>query len=256
MEAHSVYVIICSKNNGITIRRCIESVLAQDYPIAEILVVDGRSIDGTMQILSSYPSIKIESDEGKGLAHARYLGWKCAKGQFVAYIDADSEIPSFWLREMMTEMEKDNHLAGVQDSQISISLSNSLMSFLNVCFFTVSAYRAQKGAMGGMENSIWSRKALEDVSGFDEFYRMYFEDVDLIARIHLMGARTLRVERIKHKHFVRQTPRESFLQHYWRGYFARVFDERHRKVVSIPSILLPSIPSAILHSIPKMSDHS
>jgi glycosyltransferase involved in cell wall biosynthesis len=248
MDNRSVSIVICSRNSELTIRRCVESVLAQDYPIYEIQVVDGLSKDNTLEILTNYPRIRILTDAGGGLAHARNVGWKVAKGEFVAYIDADSEIPGNWLREILGEIVKDEQLAGVQDSQISVAISDDLTSFLDVCFFTVSAYRAPRGIIAGIEDSIWRRKALEAVSGFNDIYRKYFEDADLIDKVHLKGFKTSRIERIKHKHFVRQTPGASFLQYYWRGYFSRVFDERKGKTMSLLSRVLPSLPSALLHS--------
>jgi len=54
--AHSdfVSVTIVTYNSGRFIKRCIESVLAQRYPLKEIIVVDNASTDGTIDILEQF----------------------------------------------------------------------------------------------------------------------------------------------------------------------------------------------------------
>ena len=251
MRTPTITVVVCSKNNERTIRSCVESILAQDYPVHQILAVDGLSKDGTVRILEEYGSVKVLSDNGEGLAHARNIGWRNATGEFVAYVDADSEIPSSWLHKMMEEAKRNEQLAGVQDTPVSISLSKNLTSLLDIYFFTVSTYRASRSkdnGAGGIENSLWRRKALQEVSGFDETYKKYFEDLDLITRIQTAGWKTLRAPSITHKHFVRQNARDSFLQYYWRGYFARIYDERAGKRRSIQREVTRFLPSALMHS--------
>jgi glycosyltransferase involved in cell wall biosynthesis len=49
-----ISIITVSFNSAKTIRQTIESVLAQDYPDLEYIVVDGASKDGTVDILKEY----------------------------------------------------------------------------------------------------------------------------------------------------------------------------------------------------------
>ena len=49
-----VSIITSSYNREKTIRGCIESVLAQDYPDIEYIVVDGASKDGSLSIINEY----------------------------------------------------------------------------------------------------------------------------------------------------------------------------------------------------------
>jgi len=69
--------IICScKNRVQSIRRCVESVLAQDYPNIEFIVQDGASTDGTLEILKEYGSrieLVSEPDSGPGEGFVRAL---------------------------------------------------------------------------------------------------------------------------------------------------------------------------------------
>jgi len=86
-----VSVITPSYNQGHFIRETIESVLGQDYPYVEHIVVDGGSTDGTVEILREYGQRypqrfrwvsepdKGQSDafnKGLALAHGPYVGWQ------------------------------------------------------------------------------------------------------------------------------------------------------------------------------------
>ncbi len=85
-----VSVIIPSFNHAKFIRECIESVLSQDYAAIEIIVVDDGSLDGTLEILSSFGlAIRLLQQKGGRQARARNLALGVARGEFIAFLDSD-----------------------------------------------------------------------------------------------------------------------------------------------------------------------
>jgi GT2 family glycosyltransferase len=83
-------VIIAVYNGEGTLRRAIDSVLAQTYPAREIIVVDDGSTDASFKLASSYgPPVKALRQENRGAALARNAGVKAASGRWVAFLDAD-----------------------------------------------------------------------------------------------------------------------------------------------------------------------
>ncbi len=85
-----VSVIIPSLNRAKYIRDTIDSVLNQDYPYLECIVVDGGSTDGTIDILKSYgDKIKWISEPDRGHADAINKGWKMAQGEILSWLNAD-----------------------------------------------------------------------------------------------------------------------------------------------------------------------
>lgn len=68
----------------------LQSILAQTYRPIELIVADDGSTDGTLAILSGYGDrIRVVTQETAGPAAARNLGLRAARGEFVAFLDAD-----------------------------------------------------------------------------------------------------------------------------------------------------------------------
>lgn len=89
-----VSIVVPAYNEEKTIEAVLKSFLNQTIK-SEIIVVDDGSTDGTKELISRYP-VKLISTERKGPGHARNLGAKNAKGNIIAFIDADETIdPNF-----------------------------------------------------------------------------------------------------------------------------------------------------------------
>ena len=85
-----VSVIIPSLNGAHFLPPTLESVLRQDYPKLECIVVDGGSTDGTLDILRKYGrQLKWSSEPDNGPPDAINKGWKIATGEFLAWLNAD-----------------------------------------------------------------------------------------------------------------------------------------------------------------------
>lgn len=85
-----VSVVIPAYNAGKTIERCIDTVLSQTTKPLEIIVVDDGSIDDTTAKLAAYGlAIQIICQRNEGAASARNRGVAVAKGDLIAFLDAD-----------------------------------------------------------------------------------------------------------------------------------------------------------------------
>lgn len=86
----AVTIVTPSLNQGEFIRATIESVLAQDYPRVEYIVMDGGSTDQTSAVVSEYASrLTWISEKDRGQAHAINKGFSMAKGEIVAWLNSD-----------------------------------------------------------------------------------------------------------------------------------------------------------------------
>ena len=82
------------------IRRCVESLLAAEYPAerVEFLFVDNGSSDRGTEILREYPRVTV-LHEPRGMAYtARNAAIAVASGRVVAFTDADCEVDPLWLQ--------------------------------------------------------------------------------------------------------------------------------------------------------------
>lgn len=102
-RAPLISVCIPARNEERNIRRCVEAMLAQDYPNLEVIVLDDRSTDSTPQILhqlsAQNDSLKIMngSDLPEGWAgkpHALYQAAAAARGEWLCFVDADTFVTS------------------------------------------------------------------------------------------------------------------------------------------------------------------
>lgn len=86
----TVTVVTPSYNQGRFIRETIDSVLSQDYPAIEYMVIDGGSMDDTVSILKSYGSrVSWISELDRGQSEAINKGWKRATGEILAWLNSD-----------------------------------------------------------------------------------------------------------------------------------------------------------------------
>ena len=85
-----VTVVTPSFNQGRFIRETIESVLSQDYPRVEYVVMDGGSTDETVSILESYGDrlTWVSAPDG-GQTSAINTAWRRARGTILAYLNSD-----------------------------------------------------------------------------------------------------------------------------------------------------------------------
>jgi glycosyltransferase involved in cell wall biosynthesis len=84
-----ISIVTPAFNCGPFIRRCIESVMAQEYPNFEHIVVDGGSTDNTVEILKQYPHVRWVSEKDNGEANALNKGIKMVTGEIVCWLNAD-----------------------------------------------------------------------------------------------------------------------------------------------------------------------
>ena len=85
-----VSIVTPAYNAEAYIQETIESVLAQDYPRLEYIVIDDGSTDSTPKIIKKYEDrLRFETQENKGQAHTLNKGWSLAHGEILSYLSAD-----------------------------------------------------------------------------------------------------------------------------------------------------------------------
>jgi glycosyltransferase involved in cell wall biosynthesis len=109
-----VTIVTPSFNQAQYIRATIESVLAQDYPHIEHIVMDGGSTDGTAQVVSDYSSrITWISERDRGQSNAINKGFRAARGEIVSWLNSDDIILPGAVSRAVQMLQSDPNLAAV-----------------------------------------------------------------------------------------------------------------------------------------------
>ncbi len=84
-----ISIITITYNSGKTVEDTLKSVAAQSYQNIEHLVIDGASTDNTLDIVRSFPNVKVISEPDKGIYDAMNKGVKAASGDIIGILNSD-----------------------------------------------------------------------------------------------------------------------------------------------------------------------
>ena len=190
----SVIVPVLNRENDIG--RCIESLLALDYPSFEVIVVDNGSSDKTQEIVSNY-TVKMVVEEKRGAYGARNTGIGIAQGEIIAFTDSDCVVDKDWLRNLSRNYT-DEIVGGVGGHLLPYkpggNIVEQFLSFGPLRIFhspeTVvikkGAKRFLSGALGSA-NMSYRKNILEEVKGFCADFAVFCGAYDLCWRVQRAG---------------------------------------------------------------------
>jgi glycosyltransferase involved in cell wall biosynthesis len=110
-----ITIIVPVKNAGRFMAQGLQSVIDQDYPAKDLIVVYGPSSDRTLEIARSFENTRVLEQKGKGLSDAWNTGIAEARGEFIAFLDSDDIwVPGSLRRrveQLMAQSEADYSIA-------------------------------------------------------------------------------------------------------------------------------------------------
>lgn len=191
-----VAFVILTKNSERTISECLREVMKlKDERDLEVIIVDGGSTDKTLDIIKEYQkimNIKLLHDHGKGLGYARDIGWREASADYVVMLDSDVLVNKDFIIEAIKLLENDGKLGAVSAKLKPISLDKGWFGKFQEKNLSIylhhqhSPYPFEAIALH-TACTIFKRKVLKEVGGFDEFFDLAKEDSDISYRIRKNG---------------------------------------------------------------------
>lgn len=104
-----VSVIIPAYNAEKTLKRCLDSVFAQDFDSYEVILVNDGSTDGTLEIARFYekhPNFVFIHQPNWGVSEARWAGISASRSEYLAFVDADDFIAPGMIKKMFLKAQE------------------------------------------------------------------------------------------------------------------------------------------------------
>lgn len=182
-------VVVCTHNGERTLPECLSRLQALRYPDFETIVVCDGSRDRSAQIAREHGAIVIETSH-RGLSHARNRGIARATGEIVAFLDDDAYPDADWLH-YIAEGLRDGGLAGVGGPNIPPAdgrlVADAVATAPGGPIHVLTSDREAEHLPGC--NMAFRARALEQIGGFDERFRIAGDDVDVCWRLQKAGMR-------------------------------------------------------------------
>ena len=176
-----VSVVVPVYNGERFLRETLESIFAQDYHPYEVIVVDDGSVDASAEVAQSFEGVRYFYQENQGPAVARNTGIAAARGEFIAFLDADDLWPPEKLRLQVAALQKRPKLGYVLTKMRSV-LEEGM----------APPHWLEEGGIhedvnGMLPSSLLVRKSVfSQVGLFDPAYRLG-DDIDWFIRAHEAG---------------------------------------------------------------------
>ncbi len=174
-----ISIITPSYNQARFIDQTIQSVLNQDYPNLEYIVMDGGSTDGTIEILKKYnKKIKWISEKDRGQTDAINKGLQLITGEIIGYLNSDDLLESNCLGNISGFFDSNPKVYWVSGKCRIINAlgdrsRNFVVYYKNICLkhlrfrntLYVSNYISQPA-------TFWRKELVESIGFFNESYHL------------------------------------------------------------------------------------
>jgi len=175
MNMPKISVIVPCHNAASTIRACVQSILASSYPDFECIVVDDASLDGSVESLKGLNCRLIRLPANAGPGASRNAGAREARGEILAFTDADCRVPPQWLSRIREALDDSTGAVSAGYNQPLNREPLALFQFYDTLFRQRNTPELIETCISA--NLGLTKKVFEEVGGFLPQY--YGEDTSL-----------------------------------------------------------------------------
>lgn len=189
----AISVIVCAKNEAENLKNFLPSIISQDYPNFEIVLINDASIDDTLDVMETFAeahaNIKIVDVKNieafwGNKKYALTLGIKASKNEYLLFTDADCEpVSKHWIQNMSSHFNEDKSIVlgyGAYSKQKK-SFLNKLIRFETLVTAIQYFSFAKIGLpyMGVGRNLAYAKKEFFNANGFINHIKIRSGDDDL-----------------------------------------------------------------------------
>lgn len=190
-----VSIVIPVKNEERILARCLESIRNLDYPPDrfEVIVADSMSTDKSRHIAETYGARVVPNGKGTVVA-GRNRGFEAARGDFIAFTDADCVVSRGWLAAAVRAFDSDD-IAGVGGVTVFPEDATEFQKAVNVLF----ALAGLAGSTSHLEDGPERREA-DDLPGCNACYRRSALETVMPVDENLLTAEDVWMNRLLRRH--------------------------------------------------------
>lgn len=255
-QAPSASIIIPTWNGIAYIEDCLDSLLAQDYPEFEVIIVDNASSDGTPEwVAEHFPMVTLICNKRNlGFAGGVNAGLRAARGEVLMLFNQDAVAEPGWLWALVLGLlaAPDIGIAGCKilgiDGQIIqhaggyLAMPQALPGHRGLGQLDAGQYDQSMDVeyVSGAAVAV-RRDVLETIGYLDENFFFYFEDVDYCYRARAAGFRVIYVPTAKVRHYGKTSLGEGTVAYHARYHISRLqFVIKHWGISYFVSDLQPA----------------
>ncbi|HWE50438.1 MAG TPA: glycosyltransferase family 2 protein [Bryobacteraceae bacterium] len=209
-----VAVTIVTYNSGRFIKRCLESVLEQNYPLKEIIVIDNNSTDGTVDILEPFEDRcrVIYNQENIGFASAQNQAIALSSAEWILTLNPDVLLLQGFIEALVLAGNLDPKVGTVCGKLLTMTSTFDFEPKVDSTgiYFTPNLRHLDRGSLevdnGHFRNyeyvfgataaaALYRREMIDDITiggeFFDADFFVYREDADVAWRAQLLGWKCL-----------------------------------------------------------------
>lgn len=137
-----VSVIVPVYNTEKYLKKCMDSLLNQNFDDYEIIVINDLSPGNAEEIINSYNDKKIvyiKNKTNKGIGYNRNLGIKKAKGEYICFIDSDDYVKENFISKMYN-YSKENNLDLCVCDYVNVNENGKMLEKFNLAKFDITNY--------------------------------------------------------------------------------------------------------------------
>jgi glycosyltransferase involved in cell wall biosynthesis len=190
-----ISVVVCSFNQARYLAECLDSVLTQGYPNVELIVIDGGSTDGSVQILEAYSerlSYWVSEPDG-GQTNGLIKGFARATGEIQCWLNSDDLQEPHALFEAADCFLRDPRVDAVFGNATWIDADGRFLRAQREIPFNRFLWMYTHNYIPGM-SMYWRKSIYDRVGGLDPGFDLAM-DADLFIRFADAGARIVHVDR-------------------------------------------------------------
>jgi peptidoglycan/xylan/chitin deacetylase (PgdA/CDA1 family)/GT2 family glycosyltransferase len=226
-----VSVVIPAYNEEDYLPLCLESIRKQDYAGEyEVIVVDNASTDNTAKIALDWGA-KVVYESKRSPACARQRGAEVATGEIIAFIDADTQAPAYWLSTFVSHLVQEPKTVSISgpyaycDAGRFTKITSYIGNFFSIITDQLFRKVLDKGGPIWGCNFAVRRSALLEVGGFDTSIKFYGEEYEFSLRLKKAGKGGI-IPRLFVLTSARRLKRIGVVNQYWNwivDYFSVLF---------------------------------